>query len=424
MSGVSELELAVEALREGNVLRFLTKPFKRAELLEAVTEGARQSEALVAHRKRAEELRASCSSLSARNRRLEERVSLQSHSLTSFHHLAVALNQTSDVQGIACAAAESLAEALEDRGVYVQLWCADAPVVEAGLGPEMSSELHTVPVTTSDGQVGEVVVDCLDSAGNELSLGQAELVGAVSSMTAVAVHNELRRRERDEAQYATIVALARLSEKRDQETGRHLERVSEYCVLIAKRLREVGRFVDQLTDDYIRDLGRSAPLHDIGKVGIPDSILLKPGKLSAREWEVMKTHAEIGAATLEGVVMENACQDFLLMGCEIARCHHERWDGQGYPAGLVGEEIPLSARILSLADVYDALTSVRPYKAAWKHDEALNWVEEHSGVHFDPVVVAAFLSVAEQANSIRARLADRPEDFEAKPILRALRRTA
>jgi putative two-component system response regulator len=194
--------------------------------------------------------------------------------------------------------------------------------------------------------------------------------------------------------------------------------------LIAERLRERGHFVSQLTDEYIRDLERSAPLHDIGKVGIPDSVLLKPGKLNAREWAIMKTHAEIGAATLEGVILQNSSQDFLLMGCEIARCHHERWDGGGYPAGLKGEEIPLSARILALADVYDALTSVRPYKAAWTHEEALSWVEEHSGSHFDPTVITAFLGVAEQANSIRARLADRPEDFEDKPVLRSLRRTA
>ncbi len=288
----------------------------------------------------------------------------------------------------------------------------------------MSSEFHSTAINTSDGQVGEAVVDTTDIEGRALTQGQADFIAAVSSMTAVAVHNESRRRERDEAQYATIVALARLSEKRDQETGRHLERVSEYCILIAKRLRERGRFVSQLTVDYIRDLGRSAPLHDIGKVGIPDSILLKPGKLNAREWEVMKTHAEIGAATLEGVALNNTCQDFLLMGCEIARCHHERWDGEGYPAGLAGDEIPLSARILSLADVYDALTSARPYKAAWTHEEALCWIEEHSGAHFDPTVVSAFLSAADQANTIRARLADRPEDFEQKPILRALPRTA
>ena len=152
-------------------------------------------------------------------------------------------------------------------------------------------------------------------------------------------------------------------------------------------------------------------MHDIGKVGIPDAILLKPGKLSADEWEVMKTHAQIGADCLSSVIDVHRPQSSLQMSLDIAWCHHEKWDGSGYPRGLRGEQIPLSARILALADVYDALTTVRPYKQAWTHQRAISWLSQVGGTHLDPRVVKAFLTRADRADAIRARLADRAEDF-------------
>jgi len=152
---------------------------------------------------------------------------------------------------------------------------------------------------------------------------------------------------------------------------RDLERVSEYSQLIAEGLRRDGHYQDVITDDWIRDLYHSVPLHDIGKVGIPDRILLKSGKLDAEEWEIMKQHTTIGAQTLRSVMGEHSNSSLLRMGLEIAWCHHEKWDGSGYPRAIRGDEIPLSARILSLADVYDALTTVRPYKRAWTHEQAL-----------------------------------------------------
>jgi putative two-component system response regulator len=227
------------------------------------------------------------------------------------------------------------------------------------------------------------------------------------------VRNELRRVQRDHAQQAMILALARLSEQRDQATGRHLERVSSYCQLVAEGLREDGCCLDAIDDAFVENLVHSSPLHDIGKVGIPDSILLKPGRLSPEEWQIMRTHAEIGAQTIEGVIHEFPDQGFLVCGRDIARGHHEKWDGSGYPAGLKGAAIPLAARIVALADVYDALTSTRPYKQPWTHAASLEWIREQSGKHFDPDIVASFVKRAEQADSIRARLRDAQEELAA-----------
>jgi putative two-component system response regulator len=242
---------------------------------------------------------------------------------------------------------------------------------------------------------------------------------SIASSIGVAALEQLRRAERDAAQEATILALARLAEHRDNETAKHLERVSRFCRLIAEGLRQDLRDELQIEDGWIRDVERSAPLHDIGKVGIPDSILMKPGPLTDGEWAIMKTHTLIGADTLRGVIERSTPQPFLQIGLEMARDHHEKWDGTGYPRGLAGEQIPLSARILALADVYDALTSARPYKQPWTHEQALERIRADRGSHFDPRVADAFLARAERVDRIRSRLADGPED-----LLRLQRRLA
>lgn len=424
LTGLPGFELAVDAMHQGQVFRFLAKPCMPQQLRDAVAEAVELRVRLVEERQQASRLNSTFESLESRNRSLEERINNQSHSLHCMHRFAVELNEVTDLHGVAQASARALFETLGDRGIHVQIWDPTEVGVEASLGPEMSTDMLSESITTADGQVGEIVVDEWNAEGEQLSPATRDMIAAIASTTAVAVHNEFRRRERDEAQYSTIVALARLSEKRDNETGLHLERVSQYCEMVAQRLRATGLHTELINDEYIRDLQRSAPLHDIGKVGIPDSILLKPGKLNASEWEIMQTHPEIGATTLESVILENSSQGFLLMGRDIAWCHHEKWDGSGYPRGLRGEQIPLSARILALADVYDALTTVRPYKNAWTHEEAMNWIEEGSGTHFDPEVVRAFFEVGEQANEVRARLADQREEVARKKGLDPLRRSA
>jgi putative two-component system response regulator len=187
-----------------------------------------------------------------------------------------------------------------------------------------------------------------------------------------------------------IFALAKLAESRDPETGEHINRMRHYSLTLAQQMRRTSPYADQIDDQFPQDLFRSSPLHDIGKVGIPDAILLKPCKLTWEEFEIMKTHTTIGANALKEAAQHGQCGSFLEMAIDIARHHHERFDGSGYPDGLSGEEIPLSARIVALADVFDAMTTRRVYKPAYDPQVATCMVEECSGTHFDPVIVEAF----------------------------------
>jgi putative two-component system response regulator len=196
------------------------------------------------------------------------------------------------------------------------------------------------------------------------------------------------------SQMATIFALAKLAEARDDETGQHLERVQTFSRQLAEQMRAQGTRVLQLTTAFIENLSLTACLHDIGKVSIPDSVLLKPGPLSPREYAEMKKHSLRGADTLASVQKRYPDNQFLRMGVEVARSHHERWNGEGYPDGLKGEEIPLAARIVALADFYDALTSNRCYRSAYSHEDTVELIEQASGTHFDPDVVAAFRASA------------------------------
>lgn len=204
---------------------------------------------------------------------------------------------------------------------------------------------------------------------------------------------EQKIREVSEAQNATIFAMAKLAEFRDEDTGGHLERVREYCRLLAEDLSRHSSYSDQITAEFIDCIQHAAPLHDIGKVAIPDSILQKPGKLTPEEFDTMKSHTIIGADNMQLVYNNYPGNMFVGMGIEIALYHHERWDGSGYPDGLVGRNIPLPARIMALADVYDALRSDRCYRKGMNHDQARTIILEGDGKHFDPEVVMAFLRI-------------------------------
>jgi len=201
------------------------------------------------------------------------------------------------------------------------------------------------------------------------------------------------RKDREilEAQMATIYSLVKLSESRDDDTGAHLERVSVFCELLAKHLRRIPKYRDCITDDYIDNLTKASPLHDIGKVGIPDDILLKPDKLTEAEFEIMKQHTIIGADTLKEVKKRYPNNKFLELGVNITLYHHEKWDGTGYPHGLAGEEIPLSARIMAIIDVYEALRSRRVYKEPYSHEESLEIIKRGAGTFFDPEIVDVFI---------------------------------
>ncbi len=201
-----------------------------------------------------------------------------------------------------------------------------------------------------------------------------------------------RMEENQIIQNVGIRSLAHLAEIRDPETGDHILRTQSYVRVLAMRLQGHPRFSDTITARYIPLLTRSAPLHDIGKVGIPDHILLKPGKLTGDEWEVMKTHAELGARAIEHAESDvDRPVEFLTLAKEIAHWHHERWDGKGYPDGLAGDAIPLSARLMALADVFDALITQRVYKPPMPFDKARDIIAAERGRQFDPDVTDAFL---------------------------------
>lgn len=211
---------------------------------------------------------------------------------------------------------------------------------------------------------------------------------------------EKKVREVSEAQQATIFALAKLAEQRDDDTGAHLERVRDYCELLAQYLCDSSPYADSISTDFIDCIQHASPLHDIGKVAIPDRILLKPGKLTSAEFEVMKTHTVIGAENMQDVFNRYAENPFIGMGIEIALYHHERWDGRGYPDGLVGKNIPLSARIMAVADCYDALRSNRCYRNGFDHETVKEMLLEEDGTHFDPEVIKAFIALEERFNRI------------------------
>lgn len=205
-----------------------------------------------------------------------------------------------------------------------------------------------------------------------------------------------------------IFAMAKLAESRDPDTGTHLERVQNYSRIIAEHLSRNPKFSKQMDPTFVRLIYLTSPLHDIGKVAIPDSVLLKPGRLSDREFEIMKTHTTMGAATLDAALREHPEASFLRMARDIAISHHEHYSGRGYPNGLVGEAIPLAGRIVAAADVYDAMTSRRVYKAEFTHEIAKSIILKESGTHFDPAVVEAFVQAEEEIIRVQNRFESRP----------------
>lgn len=228
------------------------------------------------------------------------------------------------------------------------------------------------------------------------------------------LEERVRERTREIAlvQGVTIGAMASLAEARDNETGNHINRTQRYIESLAHSLCKQPRFAAELTPDVIESLFRSAPLHDIGKVGVPDRILLKPGSLDAGEFEIMKTHATIGAVAIARAERQlgSTNNSFLRYAREIALYHHERWDGHGYPEGLAGDAIPVSARLMALADVYDALISKRVYKPAFSHEKAVTIIQEGRGRHFDPDIVDKFVAIQDEFQRIAISFLDEEED--------------
>ncbi|MEA4973784.1 MAG: HD domain-containing protein [Candidatus Metalachnospira sp.] len=205
-------------------------------------------------------------------------------------------------------------------------------------------------------------------------------------------------------QIAMIFALVKLSESRDDYSDKHIERVGYLCKFIAYKLSNESGYSDYVTKEYIETIFKASQLHDIGKVGIPDKVLLKPGKLTEEEFAIMKNHTIIGADTIHEVQEKYPSNKFLSMAINIAKSHHEKWDGTGYPEGLSGEDIPLSARIMAIVDVYDALRTKRVYKDAYSHDQSINMIKQEEGTHFDPSICKVFFENQDEIKNIYEKL--------------------
>ena len=238
---------------------------------------------------------------------------------------------------------------------------------------------------------------------------EIEGIRSIADAAAIALENIVRQQRLQESVKVLLRTVGHLSEYRDEETRHHLGRVTEMSRTLAHAMQGNSPYSAQVTSEFVESLVHAAPMHDIGKVGISDEILTKPGKLTAAEFETMKTHTDIGRRVLSEALDHRHPVPLLQMCVDIAYCHHERWDGGGYPQGLSGEEIPLAARIISLVDAYDAITSKRRYKDARSHEEAMEIIREDSGRHFDPTVVDAFFGCHEAFDEIRARHADEME---------------
>lgn len=261
------------------------------------------------------------------------------------------------------------------------------------------------------------IFDSQECALEQVSNGEIEVrvpvyehdeLGKVASLTNQMLDSlKSSREEIETTRDVAIISLSALAETRDNETGAHIRRTQEYVKALAQQMAINPEHADVLTPEYINLLHKSAPLHDMGKVGIPDSVLLKPGKLTEEEFETMKRHPQIGADAIGIAEQQMGSSSFLRVAKEISLTHHEKWDGTGYPNKLSGNDIPVSGRLMALADVYDALISKRVYKPAFSHDKAKAIIVEGSGTHFDPEVVDAFLAVEFTFIEIAAQFKDK-----------------
>ncbi|HEX4129009.1 MAG TPA: HD domain-containing phosphohydrolase [Pirellulales bacterium] len=224
----------------------------------------------------------------------------------------------------------------------------------------------------------------------------------------------LREKDLARTQNAVIFGLAKLAESRDPATGRHLERIAHFSTRFATALRRLPKYREEVTPAFVRLIGISSALHDIGKVGVEDHVLLKPGSLNARERLDMQLHAALGGECIREIELQLGSSNFLEMAREIAFCHHEHWNGRGYPAGLAGEAVPLAARIVAIADVYDALSVRRVYKQPLPHERCVEIIRSEAGKQFDPDLVQVFLSIEGEFRDIARQFAN-PMDQPAEP---------
>lgn len=447
LTGRAELNVAVNALHNAHISRFLNKPCPREILLETLNDGLEQYRLRMSEQILQRRLQEANRQLNQLNNHLESLVEKKTLALQMQYRYAARMATINESSAIVETLINTISELMLRKNITLWLsplqdgnftcyYPLNLPVrnfvgkncpagfVSDILGnnrlwlrdDENTSSITDFDRSLFDGepwmsvplQSKQGVLGVLNLAGSRIEI-KADVLEALTGMadvTATALQSLWHREASDEAQDAIITALAKLSEYRDPETGAHLERLKKYCELICRFLGGTEKYKDVVTPEFSKDLARSSPLHDIGKVGIPDAILKKPGRLSPEEFEIMKNHAAIGGDTLRALYENYPSQGFIKCGMDVAYGHHEKWNGSGYPLGLKGEEIPLPARILALVDVYDALTCRRVYKPPFPREQAKAMIVDGDGSHFDPDLVAAFLSIEEDFHRIAEEYAD------------------
>lgn len=381
VTAYTDVQMIEEVVRRGEIFRFLTKPCETEKLRQAIMD------ALELSRQQRE------------RRQQSKKRELDLHSFRHMFESSLDPMMIADLEGNLMHVNNAF---VRQHGNTRQQALAQRPVLVPSLESGVTWDQVRESLVQTGHWSGEVKRDnyvaILSISGINDDTGDAYAYAAVEKD--VSVRHRLEEQARA-AQYEVIFALAKLAEYRDPETGAHLERMRRYSRIVARQLGRNHKFQWLIDEDYVEAIYYSSPLHDIGKVGIPDAVLRKPGKLTAHEWNVMQGHTLIGAEVLSAAGETLSQKTWLSLALTIALQHHERFDGTGYPRGLKGSEIDLSARIVALADAYDAITSKRIYKEALAHDVARQRILEAAGTHFDPDVVGAFLQVEDEFVAVK-----------------------
>jgi len=447
LTGRAELDVAVNALHHAHIARFINKPCPKEILQETLTSSLEQYRLRMSEQLLKAQLQQANQQLNLLNDHLETLVMQKTRTLQVQYHYVAKITQMNNSQAIINALVNAASDLTQLRDITLWLspqldgqftchypidpepsavYAESSPeriiataLADKHIGPRITlnkDALNAVDESLFCGQPfmsvelpgKQGVLGLLNLAGDDVQLetDTLEALTGIADVTATALQSHWHREAFDDAQDAIISALAKLSEYRDPETGAHLLRLKKYCALICRFLAKTDKYRDIISPEFTADLVRSSPLHDIGKVGIPDAILKKPDRLTPDEFEIMKTHALIGGDTLRTVYDKYPSQSFIKCGMDVAYGHHEKWNGSGYPCGLQGESIPLVARILALVDVYDALTCRRVYKPPFPRERAKALISEGSGTHFDPDIVDAFLNNEAEFYQIAEQYAD------------------
>ncbi len=447
LTGRAELDIAIKALHKGRISRFLNKPCPRELLIQTIYDSLEQYRLIQAEKQLQQKLEKSNLKLNELNNQLESLVEIRTQAIAiqyqyvreltqmrssaqiadALIHIIQKITQTNQValflnkdnediflphkteqykESVSIMADDllqgSLAQCLREKEAFLVKPDSVLLVNEQKLF--RGKACACIPLNTEKRVIGLLTI----SSDTDISIDkiQLEMVKTLINSSATALMNHWHLEIQTESQDAIIAALAKLSEYKDPETGAHLLRLKQYCELLCQILGRSGKYKNIISSQFTEDLVRSSPLHDIGKVGIADAILKKPGKLTEKEFEVMKKHTSIGGNTLRMVYEQYKSQSFIKSGMEVAYYHHEKWDGSGYPHGLKGENIPLNARILAVADVYDALTTRRVYKPPFSREKTLEIIKMGSEQHFDPDIVAAFVENEESFFMIAETMVD------------------